>query len=157
MPTAEQNRNSMPPILIVALTVVSVILLAVAVAFAPVALFTIAWGSPVGWIGTAVWLVIAVLTVLVMLGRSWARFGMLLLPAALGYLAVLSGGVGFFALMFLAAGMALVAVLLMFHSSSKAYFRAVGARGRDEGAYADADADDESSEPSSVRVERPSQ
>lgn len=148
MSTAEQNRNSMPPILIVALTVVSVILLAVAVAFTPVALFTIAWGSPIGWIGIAVWLVVAVLTVLVMLGRSWARFGMLLLPAALGYLAVLSDGVGFFALMFLAAGMALVAVLLMFHSSSKAYFRAAGARGHDEGAYAHVD--DESSEPSSV-------
>ena len=131
MSSAEQTRISMPSVLVVALTVVSVILLTTAVAFAPVALFAVVWGSPVGYLGGGVWIVVAVLTLLVMAGKSWARFGMILLPLSLGALVVASEGVGLFSLVLLGAVLALVAVCLMFNASANAYFRAVAARGRE--------------------------
>jgi apolipoprotein N-acyltransferase len=130
MSSAEQTRISMPSVLVVALTVVTVILLTTAVAFAPVALFAVVWGAPVGFVGIGVWIFVAIMTVLVMAGKSWARFGLIALPIAMGALAVASGGVGFFGLLLLGIALAITAVLLTFHSSSRAYFAAVAARTR---------------------------
>ena len=128
MSSAEQTRVPMPSVLVVALTLVSVILLTIAVTFGPVAVLTLMWGANVGVVGIGVWILVAVLTLLVMVGRSWARFGLILLPFALGVVVLASEGVGLVSILFLGAVLGLVAVCLMFAPSANAYFRTVTAR-----------------------------
>ncbi|WP_102194602.1 hypothetical protein [Microbacterium aurantiacum] len=113
----------MPLTLRVAFTILGAVTALIATPLLGLALFMGAWGGWRGLLPLALLVAYAAVTILVMIRKSWARYGTPLFPVSFAAAAVaMSTWEGFFPALIVAAVLTGAAVVLIFAPPSRAYF-----------------------------------